>query len=45
MLRIVEHDEHAEGATVLCPILDEVIGPDVVRPLGSQTDARPIVEP
>jgi len=42
---LVEHDEHAERATVLCPILDEVIGPDVVWPLGSQTDARPIVEP
>ena len=36
---LVEHHEHAEGATVLCPILDEVIGPNVVRPLRSQTDA------
>ena len=30
---LVEHDEHAEGATVLCAILDEVVGPDVVRTL------------
>jgi hypothetical protein len=30
---LVEHDEHAKGATILSPILDEVVRPDVVRPL------------
>ena len=42
---LVEHNEHAEGATILSPILDEVVGPDVVRTLGSEAHARPIVEP
>jgi hypothetical protein len=42
---LVEHHEHSKGAAILSTILDEVIGPDVVRPLRSQTDARSIVEP
>jgi len=42
---LVEHDEHADGASVLCAILDEVVGPDVVRTLRSETNARSIVEP
>src|SRR5438876_382807 len=37
---LVEHDQHAESATVLCPILDEVVRPDVVRTLRSETNAR-----
>ena len=36
---LIEHDQHAEGATVVRAILNEVIGPDVVRPLGSETHA------
>jgi hypothetical protein len=28
---LVEHNEHAKGATILSPILDEVVGPDAVR--------------
>ena len=42
---LIEHDEHAEGAPVVSAVLDEVIRPDVVRPLGSETHARPVVEP
>ena len=34
-----------KSATVLCPILDEVVRPDVVRTLRSETDARSIIEP
>ena len=42
---LVEHDQHAEGATVVGAVLDEVVGPDVVRPLRPETHARPVVEP
>ena len=35
---LVEHDEHAEGATVLRAILDEVIRPDVVWTCGPETE-------
>ena len=42
---LIQHDQHAEGATVLRAVLDEVVRPDVVRPLGSQPHARPVVEP
>lgn|SRR5205085_3849974 len=42
---LVEHDQHAEGAAVPCAVLDEVAGPDVVRTLRSETDARSIIEP
>ena len=42
---LIQHDQHAEGAAVLGPVLDEVVRPDVVRTLRSETDARPIVEP
>jgi hypothetical protein len=43
--KLIQHDEHAKGPTVLGAILDEVVGPDVVRPLGPETHARPVVEP
>ena len=36
---IVEHDQHAEGASVLGAVLDEVVGPDVVWTLRPETDA------
>lgn len=42
---LVEHDQHAEGSTVMGAILHEVVGPDVVGPLGPETHARPVVEP
>jgi hypothetical protein len=42
---LIKHDEHAESATVVSTILDEVVRPDVVRPLRSETYARPVVEP
>ena len=42
---LIEHDKHAEGAAVVGAILNEVVRPDVVRPLGPETHARPVVEP
>jgi hypothetical protein len=29
----------------VCSGLDEVIGPDMVRPAGPQSDARSVIEP
>jgi len=43
--KLVQHHEHAELPAILGAVLDEVVRPDMVRPLRSQTDARPIVEP
>ena len=43
---LVQHVEHAEGATVIGPVMHEVVGPDMVRPLGAQPDTRvPHLEP
>ena len=42
---LVQDVEHAEGPAVICPVMDEVVGPDVVRPLGAQPDAGAVVEP
>lgn len=42
---LVEQVEHAELSPVMGPGLDEVVRPDMVRALGPQTDARPVVEP
>jgi hypothetical protein len=36
---LVEHHEHTEGPTVVGAVLDEVIRPHVVWPLGSETHA------
>jgi hypothetical protein len=35
---LVDHDQQAELAPVVGPLLDEVVGPDVVRPLRPQPD-------
>ena len=42
---LVQDIEHAEGPAVICPVMHEVIGPDVVRPLGAQPDAGAVVQP
>ena len=36
---LVDQVEHAEPPSVMCPALDEVVGPDMVGPLRPQTDA------
>ena len=33
------------GPPVMCPVLDEVVGPDVVRALRPEPNARPVVQP
>ena len=45
MRELVDHVEHAIFPSVMGSILDEVIGPDMVGPLGAKTDARSIGEP
>jgi len=42
---LVDHVQHAILPSVMGSILDEVVGPDVVGPLGAKTDARSVVEP
>ena len=42
---LVQDIEHAEGPAVICPVMDEVVGPDMVRPIGAQPDAGAVVEP
>ena len=42
---LVDHAQHPELATVVRAMLDEVIGPDVVRPLRPQPDAGSVVQP
>jgi hypothetical protein len=42
---LVDHGQHPELAPVVRPVLDEVVGPDVVRPLRPQPQARAVVQP
>src|SRR3954470_14115116 len=42
---LVDDVEHAEPPSVVCPVLDEVVGPDVVAMLGPQPDARSVRKP
>ena len=42
---LVDDVEHSEFPPVVRPALDEVVGPDVVRPLRAKTDARPVIQP
>lgn len=42
---LIDQVEHAELPSVVGPALDKVVGPDVVRTLRPQTDARPVIEP
>jgi len=43
--KLIDHGEQADRSTVMRAILYEVIGPDMVAPDRSQTDARSVVEP
>ena len=36
---LVQDVEGSEGPAVVGPVMHEVIGPDIVRPLGAQPDA------
>src|SRR5690606_16008461 len=40
---LVDDVEHAESPAIVGPTLDEVIGPDMVRVLGPQPDARSVI--
>ena len=42
---LVDHVQHPVLAAVMGAILDEVVGPDVVRALGAEPDARPVRRP
>jgi len=44
-VQLVDHVEHPVLPTIVGAILDEIIGPDVVRVFRPQTDTRAIVEP
>jgi len=43
--KLIDHREHADRSTIMRAVLYEVVGPDMVAPDWSQTDARPVVEP
>src|SRR4051812_9825768 len=45
MGELVDDVEQAKFASVMSSLLDEVVGPDVVRALGSQADARTVIQP
>ena len=42
---LVDDVEHAEFASVMGALLDEVVGPDVIGALGPQPDARAVIQP
>jgi len=42
---LVDDDQHPKGATVGRAVLDEVVGPDMIRALGPPADARAVVKP
>jgi hypothetical protein len=42
---LVDDVEHPEPPSVVRPVLDEVVGPDVVAMLGPQPDARSVRQP
>ncbi len=41
----IDDRQHPKGATVMCPIHDEVIGPDVVASHRPKPDARSVIQP
>ncbi len=45
MCELVDHVEHPVFPALMRAILDEVVGPNMVRPLGAKTDAGSIREP
>ena len=45
MGELVDDVEHAELPSIMGALLDEVVGPHVVAMLGSETDARSVIQP
>ena len=45
LCKLINDVEDAVGAPVMRPVLHEVIGPDVIGPLRSETDAGSVVQP
>ena len=45
MGKLVDDVEHAILSPVMGTILDEVVGPDVIGPLGAQADAGSVSQP
>ena len=43
--KLIDHGEHADRSTVMRAVQYEVVGPHMVAPPWSQTDARSVVEP
>lgn len=43
--KLVEDIQRPECTSVVCSVMDEVIGPDVVPALGLQAYARSVIEP
>ena len=43
--KLINHGEHADRSAVMRAVLYEVVGPHMVAPAWSQTDARSVVEP
>lgn len=41
----IDDVKYAEEPPVMCPVLSEIRGPDVVRVLRPETDARSVVQP
>ena len=41
----IDDGKHPEGPAIMCPGLNEVMGPDLVRPTRAQANAGPVVEP
>ncbi len=41
----VDHRQHPEGPTILRPVHDKVVGPNMVAVLGPEPDARTVMEP
>ena len=41
----VDHGEYTERPAIIRAIHDEVIGPDMIGPTGSETDTGSIIEP
>ena len=42
---LVQDVEHAKGASIMGPVMHEVIRPHVVRPLRAQPDTRAVAQP
>jgi hypothetical protein len=42
---LVDHVEHAIFPSIVRPILDEIVRPNVITALRAQADARPVVKP